>query len=103
MQPAYAASYEPPGAIYMDALGAGGTTRTDAPASDKHGFAYADTLILWSVRRACRGTRSESNSVRSAACEAADAALSARRALNPMLRWDDPATGRHSDWPPLKP
>ena len=82
----------------MDGVGADGTIRVDTVASDtdgkggRGGFAYVDTLVLWSVRQACKRQHA-------AGCDAAEAMLVQRRAQHPVLRWDDPANGRHSKWP----
>ena len=97
--PEYQKSYSPPGAIYLDVVGKHGEIRTDTQALDKKGFAYVDTLLLWNTRQGCQDERSvEERSVR---CIAAEAALVTRRATFPMERWNDPSSGRHSDWPAL--
>ena len=86
-------SYAPPGAIYLDVLGPDGTVRTDTIESDAHGFAYVDTLLLWNVLTACDLSQQQPM------CDKAQNELNARRSLNPLYRWDDPAHGRHASWP----
>jgi len=94
VQPRYENVYSLPGAIYLDVVGTGGEIRTDSQESDKSGFSYVDTLLLWNVRTACK--RISQND-----CVNVENALVKRRNLFPMKRWDDPASGRHSNWPPL--
>lgn len=86
-------TYSPPGAIYLDVLGPQGTIRTDAGDSDAYGYAYADTLILWSARAACARPGADVN-----LCKEAEELLQARRAKNPLRRWSDDR-GRQADWP----
>ena len=93
VSPTYQDSYSPPGAIYLDVVGTEGEIRTDSQASDKRGFSYVDTLLLWNVRTACKGN------IDGNTCAAVDAALVERRKVFPMRRWEDAATGRHSTWP----
>ena len=91
VQAEYEGVYSPPGAIYLDVVGAAGEIRTDSVASNKHGCSYVDTLLLWNVRRACGGG--------STLCNSTDAALVQRRSDNKCEKWDDPSTGRHATWP----
>lgn len=68
--------------------------RDPSPASRGNiGYAYADTLIAYNVRRACGGSMA-------GACGTLTSLLAARRAAHPLTLWEDPLTGRHSDWPP---
>ena len=90
--------YSPPGAIYLDVVGINGEIRTDSQESDKRGFGYVDTLLLWNVRRAC-GKNGNVNGIVSEECLSMDNALVERRKDFPMERWDDISTGRHSKWP----
>jgi len=97
-------------AIYLDAVDVGGLTRTGlevfpsgevptgaGPVShNTTGYAYVDTLILWSVRKACNEGKADA-----ADCAAASALLEARRAQHPYMRWND-GYGRSMDWPPVK-
>ena len=92
VQPKYLNVYSPPGAIYLDVVGKHGEIRTDTQALDHEGFSYVDTLLLWNVRRACRGKVH-------ASCLAVDAALVERRKEYKLMRWDDASSGRHSKWP----
>ena len=82
-----------PGAIKIDVVGKEGTIRTDTVDSDAHGYAFSDTLILWTVRRACAKAGADRT-----ACGAAERELHRRRAGNPLFRWDD-GNGRRKSWP----
>jgi hypothetical protein len=100
--------YSPPGAIYMDMLGAHGEVKTSPPGDDAGahaGFAYVDTMLLWNVRRACGGSgaggRVGGLSPSAEACASAEAQLVTQRQAYPMTRWDDFNTGRHKNWPAL--
>jgi hypothetical protein len=101
-QETYQTVYSPPGAIYIDVVGEHGEIRTDSQASDRKGFAYVDTLLLWNVRRACGGGGGGGGGGGvSALCLNVEKSLVARRSAFPCHRWDDVSTGRHSNWPPL--
>lgn len=104
-----------PNAIYLDAVDVGGLIRTGVqlfpeplwpvngstghPPVSQHnttGYAYVDTLLLWSVRQACKpgaGAPSPAN------CAAATSLLEQRRAAHPLLTWDDATYGRLVAWP----
>lgn len=95
-----------PGAIYLDAVDTEGTIRTGTlPLSESVGYAgdpsgstgYAmvDTMLLHNVRKACK----QSGVVSNADCQALEKILQARRAQNPLKRWDDPEHGRLAAWP----
>jgi hypothetical protein len=95
-------AYAPPGAIYLDDVGEQGTIRTDTKAKDRYGFAYADTLILWNVNQVCVPGHAVSLTASpsiSASCTLAVEALTARRANNPLRKWNEPADGRLEKWP----
>jgi hypothetical protein len=93
-----------PGAFYLDAVGHNGTLRTGTRLLSKDsssngdtetaGYAYADTVVLYNVQKACR----EQPALPSSTCQALEAQLQARRALNPVQRWDD-GQGRRAKWP----
>lgn len=85
------ATYAPPGAIYLDVLGANGTIRTDTTAVDAHGFAYVDSLLLWNLQRLCGSD--------DPACAGLARIVATRRGLNPARRWESPSEGRHAVWP----
>jgi len=89
--------YAPPGAVYLDVLGDEGEILTGPSGEDSHGFAYVDTLLLWSVQQACRASPPPSHE----SCATAMNALSQCRMRFPLTRWEDVASGRHQDWPSL--
>merc|ERR1711920_807403 len=61
--------------------------RNDDAIHATDGYAYADTLIAHTVRRACKLDPSSD-------CNATIALLEGRRAMHPMKVWDDVLTGR---------
>lgn len=99
-----------PNAIYLDAVDRGGLVRTGTelfpepgtggnPPPSTHkttGYAYVDTVLYYNVREACK-----SAAANDAACDSLLALLASRRKMNPYQRWDNPAAGRLSTFPPL--
>ena len=89
-----------PNAFYIDEVVANGLIRTGTQRNgtslrDPHtttGYAYADTLALYSLKQACHHAPA-------AACAPLQEMLEARRALNPLQLWSDIPTGRLLDWP----
>lgn len=91
-----------PNAIYINAVDVGGLIRTgtawfDGPhdGDDPHattGFAYADTFVLYNVRRVC-------DEAPHVSCQRLLSLLQRRRAQHPLLTWSDPAHGRLVGWP----
>ena len=96
-----------PNAIYLDAMDVEGVIRTgtaltgapDAtdPTHEQTAFAYSDTLILYTLRKAC----GQLTAPLPDECTSLDELYSQRRAQFPLTRWDDDYYGRHSDWPPI--
>ena len=58
------------------------------------GYAYADTLIAYNIRKGCEG-----GDTGDATCDGLLAAAEARRAKNPKAVWSDVLTGRLDNWP----
>ena len=91
-----------PNAFYLDEVVAGGLIRTGTQrngTNDPHtttGYAYVDTLALYTLNQACRIAPS-------AACGPLQALVATRRTQNPMLLWSDIPTGRLLAWPEFPP
>ena len=94
-----------PGAIYIDSIDRQGTIRTgptkfgphfqpgdagddvaDVPYGNQR-YAYTATCLLASVRRLCSGSDSP-------LCSMYEEELQGLRSQFPLVRWDDPSTGR---------
>lgn len=59
------------------------------------GYAYADTLIAYNVRRACdAGAAAKPED-----CSSLIEMIEERRARHPVAQWSDVLTGRRDDWP----
>jgi len=102
-----------PNAFYLDGLDFDGTIRTgtqllngserSAPtASHKTSrYAYVDTILTYNIRKACtsdpRGFATETRWT----CYSLAEAVSKRKAKYPLEVWEQPAYGRHADWPLL--
>ncbi len=99
-----------PNAIYIDSVDHNGLIRTGtglfgpasarAAASDpgnvQTGYAYADTIVLYNVRRICSALPV---ALVPPECALLTTLLAQRRALNPFATWSDPAYGRLVGWP----
>ena len=94
--------------VYIDALDVNGTIRTGtapfgpiysgASQTGPHAttkYAYADTLILFTVKRLCTGATGSVATL----CTSVQHHLNTRRAVYPLNRWSDPATGRNPGYP----
>jgi hypothetical protein len=94
-----------PNAIYIDALDYDGTLRTgttlpwgvekgdDVTEHKMTRYAYADTLVGYNVKLACKGREADADCVRLTKL------IDERRAKYPLVRWDDAKYGRSSSWP----
>jgi len=78
------------GNVAAAAIVGNGTARNYSTA----GYSYVDTLLYFNARVGCASTGRNS-----ADCAPLLRALAARRALRPMMKWDDPAHGRLASWP----
>eukprot|EP00927_Polykrikos_kofoidii_P080561 TRINITY_DN77454_c0_g1_i1.p1 TRINITY_DN77454_c0_g1~~TRINITY_DN77454_c0_g1_i1.p1 ORF type:complete len:496 (+),score=62.35 TRINITY_DN77454_c0_g1_i1:134-1621(+) len=88
-----------PHAIYIDAVDTDGTIRTGTELDGiMRGYAYADTIIAYNVRRGCAATGA---GVLSGTCKDLVDGLEGRRAQHPLHRWYDVAHGRQPVWPVL--
>lgn len=106
-----------PNAIYLDTLDANGTIRTgteifppswgppSAAASSSLSppslprYAYADTVLLVNVMRACVGQSVTGSATLTTLCDSLTDDLVARWRRNPLQRWSDVEHGRHEVWP----
>ena len=77
----------------------------DVQPHETSSYAYVDTLVAHNVRRACHNTTAAALDAAiadpPAACASLLAMIEGRRATQPLTRWDDSMTGRHSAWPPI--
>jgi hypothetical protein len=102
-----------PNAFYLDALDYDGTIRTGPQLLDgtERGdmtnnhtlphkaarYALVDTILAYNARIACRRRTTNSDG-----CETLMDRIHVRRTRYTLKRWEEPALGRHVDWPPYK-
>lgn len=103
-------TWELPNAIYLNALDWEGTIRTGSQnlwgsqpegSDSQHAtsaYAYADSMLLFNLRKLCEGVSSDSAEA-SERCEELEGRLESRRALHPAEYWQDEGFGRQLTWP----
>ena len=104
-----------PNAFYLDGLDYDGTFRTgtllldgmersqSAHKEDK--YAFVDTVVAYNARKMCSATPrhggKQSRQVATSTCGDLLRKLDDRRSRYPVQRWEEPAYGRHTSWPPI--